>query len=281
MAVEGDLKDIGLGTIVQLLCLERRRGKLQLQQGEEGGTIFFESGEIVHATSGELSGPEAIYKLLTWDTGWFRMTEASTPVNTVNLNWNHLLLNGMRRIDERNKNIPTPLDNPLPSPVDLSQDKHLESDLITWFSQAEQVLEQIQTKRNLKKPLFSIQALADLLNDAIGFSETHIHQSSASISLTKALTQALNDYPQTRILFANKNRISVKTVLNMYRNWGDDPADRLHFMRQVGRGMIFTLEYFLKGMTGQFSSQNKRQEWQEPQEVFLFDLRRVIDQIPF
>jgi len=281
MAIEGDLKDIGLGNIVQLFCQERRKGKLQLRQGEDGGTIFFEGGEIVHATSGELSGPEAIYKMLTWESGWFRMTDATTVKNTVNLNWNHLLLNGMRRIDEQTKHHFPILDAPAPSVSDLSQDRNLEGDLVAWFSQAEQVLDQMQTKRILKRPILAIQTLNDLLNDAISFSETHFRTAGTALSLTKALAEALEDFPQTRILFASKNRVSVKTVVNMYRNWGDDPADRLHFMRQVARGMIFTLEAYLRRITDQFSTAAKREEWSKPQEAFLIDLRRVCDHIPF
>jgi len=282
MAIEGDLKDIGLGNIVQLFCLERRKGKLQLRQGGEGGTIFFDSGEIVHAASGDLTGPEAIYKLLTWDSGWFRMTDQAVPPQyTVNINWNHLLLNGMRKIDEQARiqdlsDLPT-----APSDGDLTHDRHLESDLVAWFSNAEQILDQLQQKKNLKKPMLAIQLIADMLNNAVGFCETHTKQASDAISLPKALAAALDDYPQTRILYVTNNRISVKTVQNMYRNWGDDPADRLFFMRQVARGIIFTLELFLKRATGQFFSENKRKEWRSAQEVFLLDIRRVSDQISF
>ena len=282
MAIEGDLKDIGLGNIVQLFCLERRKGKLQLRQGGEGGTIFFDSGEIVHASSGDLTGPEAIYKLLTWDSGWFRMTDQAVPPQyTVNINWNHLLLNGMRKIDERARtqdliDLPTE-----PSEGDLTHDRHLESDLVAWFSKAEQVLDQLLQKKVFKRPLLAIQSIADLLNDAVRFSENHTSQPGEAISLTKALATALDDYPQTRILYATNNRISVKTVQNMYRNWGDDPADRHFFIHQVARGMIFTLELFLKRMTGQFYSETKRKEWRSAQEVFLLDLRHVTDQIPF
>ena len=282
MAIEGDLKDIGLGNIVQLLCLEQRKGKLQLRQGEDGGTIFFQGGEIVHATSGELTGTEAVYKLLTWDWGWFRMTDQATPSrNTINLNWKNLLLNGMRRIDEKARYKAEPIEAKEPSAAALSHDKHLECDLVAWFSQAEQVLHQLQLKKNMKRPLFAIQSLADLLNDAVRFSETHLRHTAQAMSLSKALADALEDYPQTRILYATKNRISVKTVLNMYKNWGDDPADRLHFMRQVTRGMIFTLELYLNKIVSQFHRESKRNEWRQPQDVFLIDLRRVIDQVPF
>lgn len=283
MAIEGDLKDIGLGNIVQLLCLEGRKGKLQLRQGEDGGTIFFQGGEIVHATSGELSGTEAVYKLLTWDWGWFRMTDQATASrNTINLNWKNLLLNGMRRIDEKARTLKSDMEKSSQlSTASLSMDRHLESDLVGWFSQAEQVLHQIQLKKNMKRPVFAIQALSDMLNDAVSFSETHLRHSTQAMSLSKALAEALADYPQTRILYASKNRVSVKTVINMYRNWGDDPADRLHFMRQVARGMIFTLELYLTRINSQFHQDSKRSEWRKPQDVFLIDLRRIIDQIPF
>jgi hypothetical protein len=99
MAIEGDLADIGLPNVMQVLCMERRSRALFLQRLDEKAAVHFDHGEIVHATLGELQGEEAIYRLLTWKDGTFLLiSAAAVPAQTIRRDWNQLLLEGMRQI---------------------------------------------------------------------------------------------------------------------------------------------------------------------------------------
>lgn len=100
-ALEGDLQLMSLASIIQINCEERNQAQLLLNlQGEEG-IIYFNEGEIIHAEAGDLSGDEAVYTLLNWESGSFRLKmETEPPERTINKGWSALLLEGMRRIDE-------------------------------------------------------------------------------------------------------------------------------------------------------------------------------------
>jgi CheY-like chemotaxis protein/predicted regulator of Ras-like GTPase activity (Roadblock/LC7/MglB family) len=101
LALEGDLQLMSLASIIQINCEERNQAQLILNlQGEEG-IIYFNEGEMIHAEAGDLSGDEAIYTLLSWESGSFRLKmDAEPPERTIHKGWSALLLEGMRRIDE-------------------------------------------------------------------------------------------------------------------------------------------------------------------------------------
>lgn len=100
-ALEGDLQMMSLASIIQINCEERNQALLMLNHQGEEGIIYFKGGEMVHAELGELSGDNAIYSLLTWEQGNFRLKmDVEPPVRTINTAWSGLLLEGMRRIDE-------------------------------------------------------------------------------------------------------------------------------------------------------------------------------------
>ncbi len=99
--LEGNLKMMSLSSIIQINCEERNQAQLILNHLGKGGTIFFNNGEMVHAEAGDLMGDEAIYALLSWEEGTFKLKMGSEPdLVTINKNWSGLLMEGMRRIDE-------------------------------------------------------------------------------------------------------------------------------------------------------------------------------------
>ena len=100
-ALEGNLKMMSLASIIQINCEERNRAQLTLNHQGNEGTIFFQDGEMIHAESGNLSGEDAIYSLLTWENGSFQVKMGLEPESrTIDKPWSGLLLEGMRRIDE-------------------------------------------------------------------------------------------------------------------------------------------------------------------------------------
>ena len=101
MPLEGSLIDLSLANLIQLNCQEMNNVRISLQYMGKEGDIFCSSGEIVHAVAGSLVGDEAIFELLRWKTGNFRVvSNVDPPDKNVEKNWNTLLLEGMQRIDE-------------------------------------------------------------------------------------------------------------------------------------------------------------------------------------
>ncbi len=100
-ALEGNLQMMSLASIIQINCEERNQAQLSLNHLGKDGIIFFKDGEMVHAETGDLVGDEAIYSLLGWDDGTFKLKMGVEPSSiSINKNFSGLLLEGMRRIDE-------------------------------------------------------------------------------------------------------------------------------------------------------------------------------------
>jgi len=91
-AMEGDLADIGMPALIQMICTERRRSALVVQRRNLRAEVHFDGGEIVHATLGGLSGEAAVHQLLTWRDGIFEMATLRTaPARTFHCGWDQLV----------------------------------------------------------------------------------------------------------------------------------------------------------------------------------------------
>ena len=102
-AVRGNLRTLSLPSIVQINCTERNHACLRLKRRGQRASVFFAGGDIAHAVLGSQIGEEVVYELLTWEDGEFELEmDVPAPERTVTVGWSGLLLEGMRRIDERN-----------------------------------------------------------------------------------------------------------------------------------------------------------------------------------
>jgi predicted regulator of Ras-like GTPase activity (Roadblock/LC7/MglB family) len=102
MAVTGSLEDISLASLISINCNEMKHASLRVNHQGQKAALFFEDGNVVHATLGSQEGQEAVYELLTWDEGEFELEhDIAVPRHTITSGWSGLVLEGMRRIDER------------------------------------------------------------------------------------------------------------------------------------------------------------------------------------
>lgn len=102
--VKGRLKDMSMADIIQALYMGRRTAAVNIGSEEGAGKVFVENGNIVHAAFRGLSGENALYHLLSWKDGEFEVEmDVKTQEKTISANVEHLLLEGMKRLDEANK----------------------------------------------------------------------------------------------------------------------------------------------------------------------------------
>jgi DNA-binding response OmpR family regulator/predicted regulator of Ras-like GTPase activity (Roadblock/LC7/MglB family) len=100
-ALEGTLRMMSLASIIQINCEERNLARLTLNHLGREGRVFFKDGEVIHAEIGGIAGEEAIYALLRWEDGNFKLRMGvEPPQRSINKPWSGILLEGMRRIDE-------------------------------------------------------------------------------------------------------------------------------------------------------------------------------------
>ncbi len=99
---QGRVIGLHLTDIIQMNCLGRLTTALAVSQNEERGTIYLNQGEIVHAECGEQKGADAFYTILGWQEGEFvSNTDIEPPAHTIHQSWEHLLIEAMRRKDEK------------------------------------------------------------------------------------------------------------------------------------------------------------------------------------
>ena len=111
MPLEGSLKELSLTNIIQVNCNEMNTATVRLENEGQEGMICFAEGAVVHATAGDLVGEEAVYELLSWPDGSFVVEQGrAAQQRTISSNWNSLLLEGIRRVDESGQPPVTPVE---------------------------------------------------------------------------------------------------------------------------------------------------------------------------
>jgi CheY-like chemotaxis protein len=98
----GKVSDFQLSDIIQLYCLGRHTLALKVVNEDEVGHIYFDDGNIVHAATNTLEGENAFYYILSWLGGEFTLLQnEKTRQETINKGWQSLLLEALRRADEK------------------------------------------------------------------------------------------------------------------------------------------------------------------------------------
>lgn len=101
MPLTGTLRDLSLPNLVQVQCSEQTQARVVLTRGTHQGTLVFTNGELIYASVDNLTGADAVYELLTWEEGDFRVDDQVPNVErNVTVPWSALLIEGLRRADE-------------------------------------------------------------------------------------------------------------------------------------------------------------------------------------
>ncbi|MSO23303.1 MAG: DUF4388 domain-containing protein [Acidobacteria bacterium] len=105
-ALKGDLSEIGLLDVIQILDNCQKTGKLLVSSEGQAGTILFNAGRIVNAIYQEKAGEHAMYALVAVKGGTFEYQPSATAFDVVIHNSNtSLLLEGLRLLDEANRDL--------------------------------------------------------------------------------------------------------------------------------------------------------------------------------
>ena len=76
---EGNLADLSMAEMVQLLNLNKRNGTLEII-GEKSGKIVFKNGEMIYAKIGDLVSEEAVNKMVSFTKGNFKFEPVAEEV---------------------------------------------------------------------------------------------------------------------------------------------------------------------------------------------------------
>jgi hypothetical protein len=97
----GMLRQVGLSDVIQMECIGRNSSILEVRNQRMHGQIYIETGAIVHATAGALTGEKAFYRLLSLTGGEFRLQPfKKPPERTIHGQWELLIMEAARVHDE-------------------------------------------------------------------------------------------------------------------------------------------------------------------------------------
>lgn len=99
---QGTLSDLHIADIVQLKCMSGTTSALEFT-GPGGGKarIFFENGQVRHAVAPGQQGIPAFNEIVNWKGGMIsEVTGTGESPRTIDLDWQLLLMEAVRKIDE-------------------------------------------------------------------------------------------------------------------------------------------------------------------------------------
>jgi hypothetical protein len=163
--LKGNLKTISLPSLVQAICLEQRKAALYLENHGLEGVMYFDLGQIAHASLGGLVGDEAVIELAGWEEGSFYISSYDVlPRRTITGSWNQLLMEGMRKQDEKRFKEKNPPEEIHLSEGQIEHDSCVENGLITMLSNMEHTRASLPSSRAKDGITGIARRLAEMVN---------------------------------------------------------------------------------------------------------------------
>ncbi len=107
--LRGSLLQMNVIDLVQSLEMGRKSCALTLTNKNEKCEMFFAEGQVSHAEYGSLTGDQAVFKVLRWTDGNFQVNfEGKTKKQSTTLNTQGLLMEGLRLLDEAQRDAGKP-----------------------------------------------------------------------------------------------------------------------------------------------------------------------------
>lgn len=104
---DGKLRCPSLADLVQLECLSGARAAIEVRSNGRVGRLFFDHGDLVHATTPNGVGEEAALEILSWSTGSFDDADVPwTGRRTIVSPWQQLVMRAAQAFDERGRGGP-------------------------------------------------------------------------------------------------------------------------------------------------------------------------------
>lgn len=113
--IEGNLAQIPLVDLLQILSVNRKTGRLTVERGGERAVISLRDGRVLDAALGAISGEKALFRLLNRRDGQFAFVpgQLGEVVERIDRRVEELMLEGLRQSDEEARLLPV-----LPQPGD-------------------------------------------------------------------------------------------------------------------------------------------------------------------
>lgn len=106
--IEGNLAQLAIPDLLQILAMNKRTGRLTLMRASERGEIHVAEGRPVNAKIANVEGEKALFRLLAWTEGNFAFVPGPPPGRPrIQRAMEDALMEGMRQSDEVARVLPS------------------------------------------------------------------------------------------------------------------------------------------------------------------------------
>lgn len=283
MTTRGELSDINLPLLIQLTCGRRASALIQVQrQRLEQGKLTVHKGEIVHARTGHIEGEMAVYEMLKWQTGRFRLHEvASMPLKrTVHKPWQKLLAEGKRRLRmPQSANGFTAVDltqTVPPLPEVTAEDARLETALIHLLSVLEHLRGELTVEERLERPLTVLSILMAMSNTTIErYGRLRPDPTEKSI-LPQVLAEVVETEPAVRLFNLQKGRLKADTIQLLFKNWPGSQLSQQRMAQSLNACLMEITEAYLERLLQKLHGSALADPWRVTFRNFLIEIDHLI-----
>lgn len=286
MTVRGDLSELSLPLLIQLACGRGQTALLTLtHQRLEHGQIMFKNGELIHAESGETIGEAAVYEMLSWQTGQFKLTQetAQPKRNTVYISWKQLLAEGKRKVKSKQLANGVPpsslIENLQPFENLNSEDQDQENAFIHLLSVLEHLRTELAQEEVLQRPLAVLGILLTMVNRTIDwYGKLRPDPTERSI-LPRIMGQVVETNPAVRLFGMDQGRLQAAVMQSLYKNWPGSYLSRERLMQDLYRCLLDILEGYLQELLQGFTSKKLAAQWRATFRTFLTDTEKILTRV--
>ncbi len=102
MALQGSLSDIGAVELVQFAHTGRKSGELLLASPDQEAHLYYEQGQLVHASLGTTEGLDVLVEIFGWAEAQFSFTAGvRANARTIHLDLPRALMSALKMRDDR------------------------------------------------------------------------------------------------------------------------------------------------------------------------------------
>jgi hypothetical protein len=271
--VEGDLIDLTLPSLLQAMTREKASAVLRLQRGTDDGdqgSVYFCEGALVHALVGESVGDEAMYQLLGWSEGRFRLVrDADKQPRTITAGLANF-------ITAAESNRPTGGLSAAPG-TEESGDEKLLHELLTGLSRLEQDKVRLEERQIEPGAVPALLLIATVVNSMVAVVTARCTDSDVLPS--RVLPRLAEAQPYTQLLGEDQERISVATAVGVLKTWNSTKEDRLQLFKDLCRALLDVLAFYGNTAGTFFREPREREEWRATFGVFVEGLWTAVQQI--
>jgi Domain of unknown function (DUF4388) len=271
--VEGDLLDLTLPSLLQALTREKSTAMLRLQRGTEDGadqgTVYFREGTLVHAVAGETVGDDAMYQLLGWSDGRFRLTrDADQQPRTVSAKLASVIVHADAGPSSAGTSSST---------EEGSNDERLLHDLLTGLSRLEQDKVRLEEGQLEPGSVPALLLIATVVNSMVAIVTKRCTDSDVLPS--RVLPRLEEQQPYMQLLGEDAERISVATAVGVLKTWNSSIEDRQQLFQDLCRALLDVLAFYGNTAGTFFRESREREEWRATFGVFVEGLWAAVRQI--